>query len=202
MSKIIYLVNAERRSLNRAEGDVRFVKGDKFVDSVEIWFPEDFDEMDLNTSLIRIMYKAPGESEVKRSALTSYRITDEGFIVYTWSLATLTDVSGDVAFSVCLLDLEDDGQTIEYEWHTTPAAFSIVNTIHGETDAIVPEAIEVAIETQIQALRAEVSALIFKINNVNGGLPVPVSLASGMVDEYMLYLYTGNEEGYQHGYWY
>ena len=94
MSKIIYLVNAERRSLNRAEGDVRFVKGDKFVDSVEIWFPEDFDEMDLNTSLIRIMYKAPGESEVKRSALTSYRITDEGFIVYTWSLATLTDVSG------------------------------------------------------------------------------------------------------------
>ena len=202
MSKIIYLVNAERRSLNRAEGDVRFVKGDKFVDSVEIWFPEDFDEMDLDTSLIRIMYKAPGESEVKRSALTSYRITDEGFIVYTWSLATLTDVSGDVAFSVCLLDLEDDGQTIEYEWHTTPAAFSIVNTIHGETDAIVPEAIEVAIETQIQALRAEVSALIFKINNVNGGLPVPVSLASGMVDEYMLYLYTGNEEGYQHGYWY
>lgn len=202
MSKIIYLVNAERRSLNRAEGDVKFVKGDKFVDSVEIWFPEDFDEMDLDTSLIRIMYKAPGESEVKREALTSYRITDEGFFVYTWSLATLTDVSGDVAFSVCLLDLEDDGQTIEYEWHTTPAAFSIVNTIHGETDAIVPEAIEVAIETQIQALRAEVSALIFKINNVNGGLPVPVSLASDMVDEYMLYLYTGNEEGYQHGYWY
>lgn len=202
MSKIVFVVNEEKRSLVRENGELVFVEGDKFVDSVDIRFPDYFPEMDLDTSLVRIMYKAPGASEVQRAALTSFQQLDDGYISYTWDLGILTDAPGTIAFSVCLLDLAADGQTVEYEWHTTPASFNIVSTIHGESDAQVPEDIRVAIETQVQALRAEVSANIYKINNINGGLPTPVSLASEMLDESLLYLYMGDEEGYQHGYWY
>lgn len=202
MSKIVFIVNEEKRSLTRAGGEPVFVEGDKFVDSVDIRFTDYFEEMNLDTSLVRVMYKVPGVSEVQRAALTSFQILEEGYISYTWDLGALTDTPGSIAFSVCLLDLEADGQTVEYEWHTTPATFNIVSTIHGESDAQVPEEIAVAIETQIQALRAEVSSLTYKINNVNGGLPVPVSLASEMAEEDLLYLYMGSEDGYQHGYWY
>ena len=202
MSKIVFVVNEEKRSLVRENGELVFVEGDKFVDSVDIRFPDYFPEMDLDTSLVRIMYKAPGASEVQRAALTSFQQLDDGYISYTWDLGILTDAPGTIAFSVCLLDLAADGQTVEYEWHTTPASFNIVSTIHGESDAQVPEDIRVAIETQVQVLRAELSANTYKINNINGGLPIPVSLASEMLDESYLYLYMGNEEGYQHGYWY
>ena len=202
MSKIYYIVNEEKRSLELARTRSVFVEGDKFIDSVEIWFPEGFTDMNLDTSLVRVMYKTPAESEVQRAALTSFYNVDEGYRAYTWNLNTLTDVSGSVFFALCLLDLEADGQTVEYEWHTTPVSFTIVSTIHGETDAVVPPDVEAAIETQIQALRAEVSSLTHKINNVNGGLPTPVSLASEMVDISRLYLYTGSETGMQHGYWY
>lgn len=202
MSKIVFIVNEEKRSLTRAGGEPVFVEGDKFVDSVDIRFTDYFEEMSLDTSLVRVMYKVPGVSEVQRAALTSFQVLEEGYISYTWDLGALTDTPGSIAFSICLLDLEADGQTVEYEWHTTPATFNIVSTIHGESDAQVPEEIAVAIETQIQALRAEVSSLTYKINNVNGGLPVPVSLASEMAEEDLLYLYMGSEGGYQHGYWY
>lgn len=202
MSKTVFVVNEEKRTLTRTGGEPVFVEGDKFVDSVDILFPDYFEDMDLNTSLVRIMYKTSGASEVRRVALTTFQTDEEGYVSYTWDLGALTDVPGSIAFSVCLLDLAADGQTVEYEWHTTPASFNIVSTIHGESDALVPPDVAADIETQIQALRAEVSAITYKINNFNGGLPTPVSLASEMFDESLLYLYMGNEEGYQHGYWY
>lgn len=202
MSKICYIVNGEKRSLDIARTRSVFVEGDKFTDSVEIWFPEGFEDMNLDTSLVRVMYNTPTESEVQRAALTSFYNVDDVYRAYTWNLNTLTNVPGNVSFAICLLDLASDGQTVEYEWHTTPAMFSIVPTIHGETDAVIPPDVEAAIETQIQALRAEVSSLTHKINNVNGGLPTPVSRASEMVDISRLYLYNGSETGMQHGYWY
>ena len=202
MSKLIYIVNQERRSLDRASSDIVFVQGDKFVDTVEIWFPEYFDEMNLATSLVRIMYKLPGATAVQRAALTTYEVLEEGYISYTWNLNTLTDTTGNIAFAVCLLDLELDGETVEFEWHTTPVSFSIVSTIHGESDAVVPPDIAADIETQLQSLKARVSALMYQINSVNGGLPTPVTLASEMVEEELLYLYMGSEEGYENGYWY
>ena len=202
MSKLIYIVNEERRSLDRAGGDIVFVEGDKFVDTIEIWFPEYFNEMNLATSLVRIMYKLPGATTVQRAALTSYEVLEEGYISYTWNLNTLTDTTGSISFAVCLLDLEADGETVEFEWHTTPASFSIVSTIHGEYDAVVPPDIAADIETQMQSLKARVSALMYQINSVNGGLPTPAALVSEMVEEELLYLYTGSEPGYQNGYWY
>ena len=202
MSKLVFVIDEEKRTLTRASGEPVFVEGDRFVDSVDIWFPVYFDDMDLNTSLVRVMYKASGASEVRRVALTTFQTEEEGYVSYTWNLGALTDTPGTIAFSVCLLDLADDGQTVEYEWHTTPASFNIASTIHGESDAIVPPDVAVDIETQIQALRAEVSSITFKINNFNGGLPTPVTMAEEMLDEDLLYLYMGDETGYQHGYWY
>ena len=179
MSKLIYIVNEERRSLDRAGGDIVFVEGDKFVDTIEIWFPEYFNEMNLATSLVRIMYKLPGATTVQRAALTSYEVLEEGYISYTWNLNTLTDTTGSISFAVCLLDLEADGETV-----------------------VVPPDIAADIETQMQSLKARVSALMYQINSVNGGLPTPAQLASEMVEEELLYLYTGSEPGYQNGYWY
>ena len=55
MSKIVFVVNEEKRSLVRENGELVFVEGDKFVDSVDIRFSDYFTEMDLDTSLVRIM---------------------------------------------------------------------------------------------------------------------------------------------------
>lgn len=41
-----------------------------------------------------------------------------------------------------------------------------------------------------------------EIANVASGQPVPVSLASGMVDTDTIYLYVGSETGYEYAHWY
>ena len=76
MSKTVFVVNEEKRTLTRTGGEPVFVEGDKFVDSVDILFPDYFEDMDLNTSLVRIMYKTSGASEVRRVALTTFQTDD------------------------------------------------------------------------------------------------------------------------------
>lgn len=53
-------------------------------------------------------------------------------------------------------------------------------------------------ETATDAL----SALSDQIANVASGQPVPVALASGMVDTDTIYLYVGSETGYEYAHWY
>jgi len=67
----------------------------------------------------------------------------------------------------------------------------------GTSDDITNES-TVSGETVTDAL----TSLSDQIANVASGQPVPVALASGMVDTDTIYLYVGSETGYEYAHWY
>lgn len=105
-----------------------------------------------------------------------------------------TEKPGQINVSVCGNKIS--GDTITEAWHTLNMAFQVSGAIHTDSD-------EGEDSEETAASNAEkIAALQTLVDAITSGRPIPVDLKSKMVDTSAIYLYTGNETGEQHNYWY
>ena len=105
-----------------------------------------------------------------------------------------TEVPGQINVSVCGNQIS--GNTITEAWHTLNMSFQVGSSVHTDSD-------EGEDSEETQASNAEkIAALQTLVDAITSGRPIPVDLKSKMVDTSAIYLYTGNEQGEQHNYWY
>ena len=105
-----------------------------------------------------------------------------------------TEVPGQINVSVCGNQIS--GDTITEAWHTLNMSFQVGSSVHTDSD-------EGEDSEETAASNAEkIAALQTLVDAITSGRPIPVDLKSKMVDTSAIYLYTGNETGEQHNYWY
>lgn len=105
-----------------------------------------------------------------------------------------TEVPGQINVSVCGNQIS--GDTITEAWHTLNMSFQVGSSVHTDSD-------EGEDSEETAASNAEkIAALQTLVDAITSGRPIPVNLKSKMVDTSAIYLYTGNEQGEQHNYWY
>lgn len=164
MSLIILNVDEVRRTLSASGG--AFVTHDKEVDIVRFAINSGFADIVLDGQVaLRVMYQRPGETEVRAQTLTYYD-TDGLHNYYDWQLSQ-SDLAKDGSLMVALCILDISGGEVS-EWHTTPCAVRVLDTIHTDDSDEGDETITPTVAERVAVLEARVAAL-----EAGGGGDVP-----------------------------
>lgn len=154
-------------------------------------------EHDLEDDSIRVMVLKGGETRGFNAENVRIETNDGGDeeLVFEHTITTYeTAEPGQIAVSIC--GNQVSGNVITEAWHTLNMTFQVSGAAHSDSD-------EGEDTPETAASNAEkIAALQTLVGAVTSGRPIPVSTAAGMTDTDAIYLYTGNETGYQTNYWY
>ena len=154
-------------------------------------------EHELENDSIRVMVKTGKEIRGFNAENVRVETNDGGDeeLVFEHTITRYeTEVPGQINVSVCGNQIS--GNTITEAWHTLNMSFQVGSSVHTDSD-------EGEDSEETQASNAEkIAALQTLVDAITSGRPIPVDLKSKMVDTSAIYLYTGNEQGEQHNYWY
>lgn len=154
-------------------------------------------EHTLENDSIRIMVLKDGETHAFSAENVRIEANDGGDdeLVFEHTITTLETVTpGQISVSVCGNQIS--GGIVTEAWHTLNMTFQVTGAAHTDSD-------EGEDTPETMASNAEkIAALQVMVDAISSGNPVPVESASMMEDESVIYLYTGNEEGYYTNHWY
>lgn len=174
------------------------VQRDTHVEALRFHFALDA-EYTLENDTIRIMVQKQGDPVVAGFSAENVRTeTNDGGdqeLVFEHTITTFeTATAGQINVSVCGILVS--GNVLTEAWHTLNMSFQVASAVHSNSD-------EGEDTPETMASNAEKIAVLQNIvTGLASGTPVPAATAADMTDDDTIYLYTGNETGYQTGYWY
>lgn len=190
------------------------VYNDKDVRTVQFRMERFYDETDLSEFKIQINY-VNGAGDGNVYYVEDSEVSDDT-ITFEWVLGRGVFVTdGTVSFVVCLRKANNDGTVIQ-EFNTTIARGSVLGGLEVDENPD-PEAYSILTHMRsleastIAASEAALDSIDEATNIINAadaslramvGAPYTASTAAAMIDTSRIYVYVGNESGYEYGHWY
>ena len=205
------IIDNDLRTLRIPKDYVFGVYNDKDVLAVPFKMPRYYDGVDLSEFAIKVNFVNAAGIASLYDVETSE--VEESEIRFEWLLGAGVFVKeGSVVFSVCLRDEDAETGQILREFNTTKGAAIVLPGLEVEDiddpeqysilvrmqnyQAIAKRSAELAEEAAANAAVSEQTAKLYL------GAPLKANSVSEMTDNTRVYVYVGNEEGYEFGHWY